>query len=112
MSNSSELITLRGMVRNLPLVTDKFRNGAMSKNDYLSHLHMVINRVRLWIGTEDSPEIFREVADELEAATQNRLAVVKRYQNSTCFQGGDFDLYLSCQNPCDFTPNQSGWGVL
>jgi hypothetical protein len=38
--------------------------------------------------------------------------VVARYRNSVCFQGGDFDLYLSLQNLGGTLPQSSDWGTL
>jgi hypothetical protein len=110
-SNSSDLIALRDMVRNLPLIRARVEDQQTARiyTEYLSKLMAAIDStVRIhelssaWegIGDEDS---------ETEEALVT-LKVARAYRNSVVFQGGNWDLYLACQDPWSFIPQQSGWG--
>jgi len=112
MSISSKLNTLRSMVQNLELARAKLHGSEISADEYFSQLCGVYNRFRLEerMGSGLLPGDYYEIAKEADAL-QDHLAVVQAYRNSTCFQGGDFDLYIDLQNPGG-VPSRSGWGVL
>jgi len=112
MDISSNLNTLRSMIRDLELARSKLHANEISADDYFAticdvykHLREV-QRMESGLLSGDYYEIEKE-ADTLS----DHLKVVAAYRNSTCFQGGDFDLYIDLQNPGG-VPSRSGWGVL
>jgi hypothetical protein len=119
MSNSSNLITRQDMVRNLSIARDSFLIGAMSYDAYVGILLSLLAKIEearreltyqssTWV---PDGELCEEL-DNQEAYVSSRLTATRRHRNSTCFQGGDFDLYLSCQDPGNVSSRESGWGVL
>jgi len=113
MSNSSKLITLRSMVRDLPRMFDSLCNEGMTRMQYRAHLFQLFEEIDDVLRSEGSltPTQKGSYDQETEEAITT-LRVARRHRNSTCFQGGDFDFYLSCQDPWGNFPGQSGWGVL
>lgn len=113
-NNSSELIVLRDMVRDLPFVHELLLNGTISKDDYLEHCNGVLNRVSLYLGTLNELDFAPGGVDAQEAEDAfSSLWVAKRYRNSTSYCGLDFGFYLDPQYPSSvISSSMSGWGVL
>nr|QDH90307.1 MAG: hypothetical protein H2RhizoL4958535_000001 [Leviviridae sp.] len=113
MSISSKLNTPRTIAQCVALARKELKLGLISSDDYESILSLAVMRCyevarRVWMfDLVDYGEIETE-ADSLK----DHLAVVQKHRNSTCFQGGDWDLYLDLQNPGGNIPSQTGWGVL
>jgi len=90
-------------------------NGVISPDDYVAQLNDILHRVRSEkrrvVG---NPHLIGlcEVLDEEENEIAFHLKVVSRHRNSVCYQGGDFDLYLSLQNLGGTLPQSSDWGTL
>jgi len=112
MSISSNLNTLRSMIRDLELARSRLHANEITADEYFTQLCGVYNRFRLEQRMESGllSGDYYEIEKEADAL-QSHLAVVQAYRNSTCFQGGDFDLYIDLQNPGGL-PSRTGWGVL
>jgi len=113
MAISSNLNNLRSMIHNLGLARENLRLKKISPDEYFTLICGSVNRLRLEevMGSDLTSEEHDEIAQEANVLSCH-LAVVQRHRNSTCFQGGDFDLYLDLQNPGGNFPSLSGWGVL
>jgi hypothetical protein len=107
MRNSSKLIALRDMVRDLPFFYVQYCNGTFSTEEFVEHQTAVFDAIDHALLAVEHMEIFPqmvrflgyEVDDSESENAVYTLKCAKRYRNSLCFQGGDWDLYLSCQNP-------------
>lgn len=110
-SNSSNLIALRDMVRDLAFVQDLALNGDISWNDYLLHMNGVLNRVGLELGTIDERELTREGGMDQETGNAiDYLRVVKRHRNSLVIEGGEVCIDLDSVN--FGRTSESGFGQL
>jgi hypothetical protein len=111
MSNSSELITLRDMVRDLPSIYRRLCDGDWTMNEYREFLRDLFEIIDRALDNEGSLTSTRESENDQEAEEAlTTLKVARAHRNSLMFQGGDFDLYLSCQDPWSALPGQTGWG--
>jgi len=119
MCNSTELITCSDIVRDMSAARMLFIAGEISYDAFVGfHLDILseIEEARLMVQSRNPQEVLcgevYEDLDNQETYVSSRLTAIRAHRNSTCFQGGDFDLYLSCQNPGGNLPQPSGWGVL
>lgn len=113
MSISSKLNTLRSMIQNLELARQSLHQGEISADEYFDLVSGAYKRLRLEERMESGllSGDYYEIAQEADTLA-GHLAMVTSYRNSTCFQGGDFDLYIDLQNPGGAIPGRTGWGVL
>jgi hypothetical protein len=113
MSISSKLNTPLPMARCLEIYRTELSLGRITSDDYESLLSLAVMHSEemlrgMWMFDEASYEAIDSETERLKY----HLAVVQKHRNSTCFQGGDWDLYLDLQNPGGNLPSQTGWGVL
>jgi len=100
MSNSHEVIKLETMAQCLADARTLLRDGDMCADTYVSLLEEAARLIRSVLAF--AQEIGLEIDDEEETEAWeivDRFKLVQAHRNSSCFQGGDFDLYLDLQNP-------------
>jgi hypothetical protein len=76
------------------------RDGDMCADTYVSLLEEASRLIRSVLAF--AQDVGLEIRDEDIAEAYeivDHLKVVRAHRNSACFQGGDWDLYLSLQNP-------------
>lgn len=122
MSHSTELMTLRDMVCDLSTKQDAVRNGRCNLADfadYFRDLFRVIDEVlatedlreSVWGTRDNGAPVWTGPGDGQETKDAiTTLRVARAHRNSLCFQGGDFDFYLSCQDPWDALSCESSFG--
>jgi hypothetical protein len=105
MTNSHEVINLETMAQCLADARHLLRDGDMCADTYVSLLEEAARQIRSVLAFVQ--DVGLELIDEDKKETDALLShckVVEDYRKSSCFQGGDFDLYLDLQNPgCDPT---------
>jgi hypothetical protein len=102
MTNSHEVINLETMAQCLADARTLLRDGDMCVDTYVSLLEEASRLIRSVLAF--AQDVGLEIADgeETEAwAIVDRYQAVLTHRRSTYFQGGDFDVYLDLQNPCD-----------
>jgi len=100
MTNSHEVITLETMAQCLADARSLLRDGDMCASTYVSLLEEAARLIRSVLAFAQDAMLDIQDGEETEAyEIVDRFAVVQAHRNSTCFQGGDFDLYLDLQNP-------------
>lgn len=113
------MITCQDIVRDVSIARDLLLIGKITYDTYVGVLLSMQASIRdakreltyqssTWV---PDGELYEEL-DNQETYVESRLTVARRHRNSTCFQGGDFDFYLSCQSPGSIPGRESGWGVL
>jgi hypothetical protein len=111
MTNSHEVINLESMAQCLDDARILLRDGDMCADTYVSLLEEAARLIRslLTFVQDVGLELIDE--DETEAwAIIDRYQTVLTHRRSTTFQGGDFDLYLSLQDPWDTLVLESQFG--
>jgi len=100
MTNSHEVINLETMAQCLADARSLLRDGDMCADTYVSLLEEAARLIRSVLAFAQDVGLEIDDGDEQEAwEIVDRFNVVKDHQASSCFQGGDFDLYLDLQNP-------------
>jgi hypothetical protein len=100
MSNSHEVIKLETMAQCLADARTLLRDGDMCADTYVSLLEEAARQLRSVLAFAQDVGLEIDDGDESEAwSIIDFYNVVKNHQESPCFQGGDFDLYLDLQNP-------------
>ncbi len=100
MTNSHEVINLETMAQCLADARSLLRDGDMCADTYVSLLEEAARLIRSVLAFAQDVGLEIDDGEEKEAwSIIDYFNVVKDHQESPCFQGGDFDLYLDLQNP-------------